>query len=253
MTKFLIYSLARSGSTTLMHQLNLHPEIRCLHEPFNPGNPRRVITGGADFPSLDRAVEEIWKSYSGFKHVWDPTGWPFGTNQALNKHLLRRAEQRILFLNRRNILRRLISYEMSRQADVWDASAASRRKVAEFKFQPIDIEWIGRTLKLEKQAIDSYRQVIVASGADFLDLWYEDLFSLADQIGRITALNTIFSFIGCVPVSDQRLKSQLNELFEPNTAKLNSASTYGRIPNAHDIESHLGADDTGWLFQESTG
>jgi hypothetical protein len=247
--KFLIFALARSGSTTLMQQLNLHPEIRCLHEPFNPGNPRRVIAGAADCLSLDKAVEEIWKRHTGFKHVWDPTGWPFGTNRELNQHLLRRSDQRILFLKRRNILRRLISYEISRQANVWDGSDASRRKVAEFKFQPVDIEWISRTLRFEKQAISSYRQVIVSSGVDFLDLWYEDLFNSADQIAKIQTLNMIFGFIGYEPVSDERLKSQAKQLFEPSTAKLNSTSTYRRIPNAHDIESHLGADDTGWLFQ----
>jgi hypothetical protein len=251
MTNFLIYSLARSGSTTLRQWLNLHPEIRCLHEPFNPGNPRRMIAGDPDFPSLDKAVEEIWKRSNGFKHVWDPTGWPFRTNRELNKHLLRQSEQRILFLNRRNILRRLISYEISRQADVWDASNASRRKVAEFKFQPVDIEWISRTLRFEKQAISSYRQVILASGVDVLDLWYEDLFNPADQISQMKTLNSIFTFLGCESVSEEWLESQIKERFEPNMAKLNSASTYSRIPNAHDIELYLGADDTGWLFQES--
>jgi hypothetical protein len=246
-TRFLIFSLARSGSTTLMHQLNCHPEIRCRLEPFNPG--LRTYRSASDCASLDQALEEIWTSYNGFKHVWDTDGWPFGTNEELNKHLLRKREYRVLFLNRRNTLRRLVSCHISHQVNVWDTSDAARLKLAEFKFRPINIEWLRRNLQSEKQTISTYRQVMVGSGVDFLDLWYEDLFDMADENSRTKSLNRVITFLGGEPIADGRVRSLVNELFDPKKTQLNSAVTYSKIPNVDDIERQLGADDTGWLFR----
>ena len=247
--RFLIFALARTGSTSLMHLLNCHPQIRCLREPFNPGNDD-FIKGAVDLVSLDQMVENIWTDYNGFKHVWDSTGWPFGTRQELNKHLLRKPQHCILFLNRRNILRRLVSYEMSRQSGVWDAVPTEKRRMATFAFQPIDVEWISSALRLEKQHIDNYRQVMIESGVAFLDLWYEDVFQQRDS-ARIESLNQIISFIGGEAIRDERFKSRVNEYFDPFSRQLNSILTYRRIPNIDEIERTLGSDDTGRLFEDA--
>src|SRR5258708_1604666 len=34
--RFLLFSMARTGSTTLRALLHCHPAVRCIHEPFNP-------------------------------------------------------------------------------------------------------------------------------------------------------------------------------------------------------------------------
>lgn len=35
---------------------------------------------------------------------------------------------------------------------------------------------------------------------------------------------------------------------DPRTAKLGGRQTYGRLPNAAEIDAALSADETGWLF-----
>jgi hypothetical protein len=247
--RFLIFALARTGSTSLMHVLNCHPQIRCLREPFNPTNVD-AIKGASDIASLDQTLNKIWTDYNGFKHVWDSTGWPFGTRTELNRQLLRTPQHRILFLNRRNILRRLVSYEMSRQSGVWDATPSERCKMAAFKFQPIDIHWLGSQLRSEHQHINEYRRVITDNGVAYLDLWYEDVFQQAES-GRIESLNRIIGFLGGETVNNDRFTLLGNQYLDPVNRQLNSESTYRMIPNSDEIERELGSDDTGRLFEDS--
>jgi hypothetical protein len=96
---FVLDGFPRTGSTTIMHLLNAHPDIRCCMEPFHP---KRF---GGDFNRL--AVEHnsvaeplvlMQARWNGLKHVWEPgTGWPFQGRQNLNDDLVTRAEMWSLF------------------------------------------------------------------------------------------------------------------------------------------------------------
>lgn len=114
--KFLLFSLSRCGSTNLMHSLNCHSDIHCLHEPFNPDRLRRQYGSQVtDLASLRQVMAEIWRTHNGIKHVWEPSGWPFARHSTLNQCLLLEAEARVIFLRRRNTLRRIVSNHMSMQ------------------------------------------------------------------------------------------------------------------------------------------
>src|SRR5262245_30663058 len=108
--RFLLFAMERTGSTTLGYVLNCHPSIRCVHEPFNPdcrspaGDP-----APKNLALLESELKRLWGANNGIKHVWLPDGGPFRRGSNLNKRLLCRPGQRVLFLNRRNILRRLVS------------------------------------------------------------------------------------------------------------------------------------------------
>lgn len=183
-----------------MRQLNCHPEIHCLREPFNPNN-HQALYRARDIPSLDDALRAIWKTHNGIKHVWDPSGWPFGANEELNKHLLRQRTHRVLYLNRRNTLRRLVSQHMSWQTKVWGTFAPSeRQRVLEFKFQALDIESLRSKLRSEATTVAHYGQILRESGAEFLELWYEDFFDLALKASdRAEFYNRLVVFLGEAP------------------------------------------------------
>ena len=110
-SRFLIMSLPRCGSTTLMNVLNCHPDIRCLREPFNPDQAGNTYLGRVhDLGSLDVVLRHIWRCYNGVKHVWEPSGWPFGRGMGFNLALAMRPDVRILLLTRTNHLQRIVSF-----------------------------------------------------------------------------------------------------------------------------------------------
>jgi hypothetical protein len=248
--RFVLFSLARSGSTTLAHLLNCHPDVNCLIEPFNErrcgSKYRRYLTDGR---SLDAALEEIWKTHNGFKHVWDPSGWPFETDPHLNERILLRPHQQTLFLTRRNILRRIVSSQISEQLGVWTETDEFRSKIQGFKFKPVDKNRVQSSLKAERRAVKRQRQLLADYRVNYLELAYEDLFAPATPRQQLDKLNDILAFLNKDRMTDERLLSQAAALFNPRNSKLNSHETYLLIPQIEEVEEQFGSDETGWLFK----
>ena len=246
---FVIFALGRTGSTTLSRVVACHPAVTCLHEPFNPDRrtPPAPVTDGA---TLRRELRELRTRASGIKHVWDPDGWPFPRGSMLNRELAVQPGQRILFLNRRNVLRRLVSSQISEQAKVWAITEEDRTIVREFAFGPLDVEALSHRVGRERDAIAAYRRAIAASGTPCLDLWYEDLFEPDVTIAAQEAwLERIFAFLGVDPTLPPERRSDVHRLLRPDAGPLNSAATYRRIPGIDDVEARFGCDATGHLFR----
>lgn len=250
--KFILFCLARSGSTTLMRLLNCHPDIRCANEPFNPDNfGGRYFRRVRDLPSLEEALSELWRSHNGIKHVWHPSGWPFTNRRDLNDYILLKAAPRVLFLNRRNILKRVVSSQISEQTRVWAfAGEGERDRLRNFEFKPLDVGWLKRQLDHERESIAQQRQMLVAHGAAYLELWYEELYEADSGTRRkVERLNQVLAFLGGSAITDAGALSKVEELFDPLNAKMNSAETYSKIPGIDEIERRFGSDENGWLFK----
>lgn len=236
-----------------MRLLNSHPDIQCISEPFNPDSSDSVhgtfrITDPA---SLDEALTDIWKrNFNAIKHVWAPLGWPFANNPEFNKLLILKRDQRILFLNRKNYLRRLVSSHISAQTNIWGIfNENDRKKVLKCKFKPLDIEFVKRKLEVEKKMVTQYRRLLLDNHIEFLELWYEQLYepSLTAQ-QHLEGLNQILAFLGHPGIFSDKTVAQVNRLFDPKQAKLNSDAIYRMIPGVEELESQCGSDETGWLF-----
>lgn len=252
-TRFILFSLARCGSTTLMRVLNCHPDIRCIAEPFNAKHIHRQYWERVkDSASLDDTLEEIWKTYNGIKHIWDARTWPF--EPSLNEHLLLRPDHRVLFLNRRNSLRRLVSLQLSEQTDVWHMFTESdRKRVTEWQFKPINADMLGVSLYIEKQVLHRYRKLLAEKRRDFLELWYEDLYNpLLGAKQRLERLNQILTFLRLDRIADGQTASEMNQLFDPGNTGFNSRAIYSKVPGIEEIEARFGSDETGWLFERGS-
>jgi len=252
--RFVVFSIARSGGTTLMHLLNCHPDIRCINEPFNPGNvDGRYYERVKDLGSLDEALEEIWRDYNGIKHAWDPTGWPFSWKPYFNEHLLLKPDQKVLLLNRRNILKRIVSSRISEQAQIWTLGDKSdKARLLEFQFEPINTAYVNLKwhLEYEREIIAQQKQLLVERRADFTELWYEDLYETSRTVEeKLDRLNEMLAFLGRERITDQGTLSRVAWLFDPANTKLNSIDTYRRIPGIDVVERQFGSDETGWLFK----
>jgi hypothetical protein len=132
---FIIFSLSRCGSTAIHRALNAHSEIDCLFEPdfsFANWDEKLVID----------ELERIRCIYTGIKYVWDPSGFPFVSTHLsslpeldcnlhkvldLNLRLLSISEKKVVFLRRRNQLKRILSDLLGQQTDLWGPTFSDAR------------------------------------------------------------------------------------------------------------------------------
>jgi hypothetical protein len=247
---FVIFSMPRCGSTTLMRALNCHPAVQCALEPFTPSDAQNTPRNGiATIAELRGELQEIWRKHNGIKHVWNWSGWPF-PNPRLNRRLLLNEGLTVIFLTRRNELRRLVSTEVSLQTGIWSTFTDSeRRQVRSFSFEPLSVEKLRRELDAFALCSQSFRQAMRDLAVRVLYLHYEDLFGEGvTLLQNINLLEFVLDFVGLTASADPQTRSRLARVLDPGNSQLNDLSTYSRIPNAHDIERQLGSDALGWLF-----
>lgn len=247
----MIFSLARCGSTTLLRLLNCHQDIRCVHEPFNPtSHDGQFYRHISNMPSLVRALEDIWGRYNGIKHVWGEQGWPFPGKEHLNKYLLLGAAPRVLFLNRRNVLRRVVSDQISRQTKVWGINCEEDRdKLLNFKFEPLDEAGIRRRVNHEMTIVNRLKRLLVARGVEHLEIWYEDIYDAPSTDEKMEKFGEILRFLGGPLLTGVERTAAAQALLEPKNMKVNNHETYSKVPGIEHVEREFGSDETGWLFK----
>ena len=236
----------RSGSSSLYQILQLHPELNILEEPFNENftrwdvnhkNYRELIH---DVPSLDRQVEEIFKTHNGIKIL------EYQLSEDLMLHLVQRADCKIIFLRRTNVLQSVVSVLIAEQTKLWKRWEMTQPLDEYYRnLQPLDIQDIQQRVIDLKQRLDFFESVLKHQLANrTIKLTYEDLyFSETSQQSRQIA--AIWSFLG---ISSLELK-QYQYYLSPKEVKINSAATYAWLPNAAEIQECCGNDVTGWLFE----
>ena len=67
---FIVVSLSRCGSTTVHRALNCHTGINCILEP-------EITLPDMSANSIGERMDALRAQWSGMKHVWDPSGYPF--------------------------------------------------------------------------------------------------------------------------------------------------------------------------------
>lgn len=267
--KILIFSLARSGSTTLMNLLNIHKMIYAISEPFNilneenlvniPGICEREISTRE---MLDEELGKITENYNCIKHIWHPSGFPFIESspgyafndiESLNEYLLTKFDF-VIFLNRRNILKRIVSVMMSKQTELWEPiripTGRDKKtvKTEEFSYHPVNPEGIEWHIKHEKFYVDYFREKLISRGVKYIEMFHEDF--LAKQMHvkeKISIFNNLLDFLE-LPRNFNHDQTLVMQDYLGTKLKLNSASTYTKIPNIQEIEELFGSDETGWIF-----
>ena len=246
--RVILYSQPRCGSTTFGRLLDAHPELLMAHEPFNPDSPFNSYAGAVtSHRELRRAVQNIWRHFSGIKHVsWK--AWPFQRSPYLNDYLLRHAADRVVFLTRRNVLRQTVSNLIAVQSGVWSAQARDAGHGE--SIDALDPRIIADWLNASPSRRDFDRSILIESGRPFVEVAYEDLFG--DEVsshGRFEVLDEVLGFLG-LSVDDPGVDHEaLTANLDPDLSRLNSTETYRRIPGIDEIEARFGNDETGWLFR----
>jgi hypothetical protein len=250
--RFVVYSLPRCGSTTLARALNLYRDINCILEPFTARNPRKSYhLSNMTNCALHEALQDIWKTHNGIKHVWSPEGFPFEENPALNQLILGLPDTRFIQLDRRNKLRRLISEEISRQSNVWSwFNDDDKKALQHFPFQPVNIDTLRD--RLQNYLLEARKSTaLMKQKSNAYTIYYEDLFGNDIPIPqRLMALdNLVESKLG-FSLTLKKTRDDMIALLDPWNTQLNSPATYRLLPNTSQIESELGSDEHGWLFRD---
>ena len=250
--KSLIFSLARCGSETLVSVLNCHPQICCVSEPFNRDNfEGRYHNQVKDAASLREALHDIWNEYTGIKHVWDPSGWPFTDLPQFNRLILQAPGQKIIFLTRQNSLKRIVSLCMAEQTKRWGVlTDEDRDAVAAFPFTPLHVPDFRWHLEGEKSLVPEYRKILLDQKCESMELLYEDLFAPSHTLEeRIKVIAKILSFLGKTEIKDPDALTRVTALLQKRPTAVDSALLYHRIPNIEEIEKEFGSPETGSLFE----
>lgn len=248
---FVIDSLARTGSTTLARVLSCHPDIECLIEPFHPrryGGQFRQMALQAK--SVEPVLDLIWQRWSGIKHVWQASkGWPFPEDPHLNDGIVL-AAGRVIFLERRNLLRRYISSIVSRQLDFWIGSREDfLARLGNVQLGDLNLLMAQQEIRQDQAATQRRLQLFRENKVQVIHLHYEDF--LGEGVTKqwqFETIGKILGFLGLEGISESLFEKECARFLDPSTYQWASADVYGMIPGVEEIERVLGSDETGWLF-----
>ncbi|MBT5873144.1 MAG: hypothetical protein HOH43_06965 [Candidatus Latescibacteria bacterium] len=246
--RLILFCHARSGSTSLCRMLNLHPQLNILEEPlsedFTKWHPeeRDYAELINDIDSLNEQMDHIFSRYNGIKVLH------FELRPPRFIYLLGLPAYTVIFLRRRNLLQTVVSSELAEQSTKWTIGDLERPIAETYAdLKPLSIEQVQGQMEALQRELELFDAVISHRPAGtYLKLWYEDLYMVpADK--RLATVGSICRFLELAPIDDEQIHAYL----DPSEAKMNNASTYRLIPNAHEIDQQLGSDATGWLFDQN--
>lgn len=238
----------RSGSSSLWQILRAHPALHLMaDEPFNehftewsPANPDYLSRIG-DVPALDQVLGELFRDYRGIKVL------TYQLDEEQLEHVVARDGLRIIYISRRNLLQIAVSDRIAKQTAVynrWDVGSGESLERRYSSLAPLDVDDL-RSYVSDLAAHLALVSSVLGGGGDSrtLRLNYEDLY-LASREAQRAQLERLWSFLGLAPIDN----ADVDYYLSPRTARLGGGGTYGRLPNAAQINAVLGADDTGWLL-----
>ncbi|MFH1966054.1 MAG: hypothetical protein ABIJ42_11010 [Acidobacteriota bacterium] len=240
-SEVLIFAFPRTGSTTLAEALGMFWRVKIMLEPFNKADgysgSREDI---ADRDSLCRVMDEIsGKGINVVKHL------NCQLSQELNCRLLEYGFRQILFLWRRNSLKRAVSNEISFQAREW---RRDREKILNAEYKSLDINKLRENMEWYRSEVKWYRAFLESRGIPFSEIVMEDFYlrSIAEKEKAILSLARRYFFLRSFSCNQKRLR----EILSPEVSRLNSRETYEMIPNIGEVDRELSSKENGFLFED---
>jgi hypothetical protein len=243
--RVLLFAHPRSGSSNLYQILQSHPALEVLEEPFNenfvnwqPGN-KDYLGSVHDVETLDEQLAEIFTRFNGLK-VLD-----YQLSDDLVEHLLSRADLRVVFVRRRNVLKAVVSNLIAEQTDLWKVWDMTRPLESYYAgLRPLDLEEVrGRVEWLSWHM--QWCEAILDRRADgrVLKIAYEEFFAQRKEQEEL--LEALWRFLDLEPIPAANMEYYL----QPELTRLNSPATYRYLPNAKEVNDLCGSDSYGWLFE----
>lgn len=266
-----LLSLQRSGTHWLSHELNRDPCIAVLPEIlyhqtekftwWTAAMRREAIEGFFRSKLLDPAayfdgkqlpwtlVDYVAQTAKDLESGRLVRGFNWKVNQAFPedwsswfKKYCMQHKVRILFLQRRNNLRRLLSVEANRKVPVYATKDASEATKVRHEKVELDVKNLTYFLQRDKQKIQQVRQILgqaKAVGIPVQHIFYEDLAGNSanlEAVRRFLRQNT-----SCPPV-------QLSKA--PGWVKLHNGSLSQLIGNWDEVKRNLESTQWEWMLND---
>ena len=167
--KFIIFGQARSGTTTLLETLRLHPHINAITEPFNlsrAGWGHQYVDDNRCLNQVSRALKQLTKEVDGFKHLVEQG------SSITNSAILDSADY-VITLRRNNHMQTVLSNFICQQANHW---RTDRSAVENHIYVPIDMDKFKSALKLQKTKFKHYDDYLVKNNIPHYHLIYENFY-----------------------------------------------------------------------------
>ena len=232
--------------------LNCHPDIRCLSEPFHPGNYEGKFHQLALSFSVDFALEMIWSKWNGIKHVWIPDGTPFKNHEEWNDRIGTGPDRKVILMRRRNLLRRAVSNLICAQTGYWIGTRDGFcDRLKNIELNPVEPETLRIQIDRDRGAMDRCIRSLEAANAQVRTICYEDFFREdQNRQDRLQTVNGILDFLGFSPVTEEKFVERWERHFDPGENRWATEEVYRKIPGVEAVEAAVGSDETGWLFRD---
>jgi len=225
MTKFVVFTTPRTGSTLLVKSLDTHPEIFCAGEIFLLGGtsfhgecsfhfwklplPKKMIYV-LNFPNMWMNLKSFLNRFftsrngeraRGFKLMHFQTAYLPGITEYIKKN-----DVKVILLLRENLLKNTLSDLRARQTGVYHNSGKSTEKLPKFH---IDLELLGKKMA-EIERFNRQLEQTTAS-MDRLKITYEEFDNWDATMSKVLNFLNVKN-IPLAPVSKKLNPSKLEDM-----------------------------------------
>ncbi len=196
--RFVVVAFGRSGSTLLVDLLRCHPETVCYHEPFHMKNPHRPLKNEQDTIELAKEIYEIGIE-GGPRKQGKPSlhngrsnavGFKMTIAQLLTDipglvtWFRREPNLKVVLLDRRNTLRRYLSYELAKKRGLWHSPKPQKSGNLKYTVDPVEFR---KFIDLKRGQKNDFMKVLSKTNHSVLEIYYEGLVDERDKtLDRIT-------------------------------------------------------------------
>jgi len=220
--KFVIFGHARSGSTSLARVLGESSDVKMAIEPFHPKysqwNPkeRNYSEFIKDVKTMDFALNEVFSKYSSVK-VLD-----YQLPKKLYFRMIDRADLKIIFLRRKNLVDAAISTAVAERTGEWHER---KDKIVYENLKPLDVEEIRKWVDYVGGLSDTYLSYLKKNKkGGYVQVFYEELY-LEGLERTERELGKICKFLGVEIPPD----SVIDKYMLPKNSKINYKNIYEKI------------------------
>jgi hypothetical protein len=201
--------------------------------------------------SVEPVLNLIRHRWNGIKHVWEVRDdWPFRDHPELNEAVALNAD-RIICLERRNLLRRYVSTAISRQLGYWIGTRQELlARLESVQLAELEPSTVLHYIKKDKAAVARRLEFFRKRNLRVLHLVYEDVFDAGITLSeQMLIINDLLRFLDFRQITEQEFRARWAPLLDRDTYKWSSPEIYHMIPGIDLVEREIGSDETGWLLQ----
>lgn len=226
-----IWTVQRTGSTTLANILELLYNQSILHEPFNSN---RSMAYKRDKEVLIQQLKSLQQKPISIKHCWNVHSPQY--NQLILNFTIEEG-YRIILLYRENALAREISSQLAKQTGVWGQSSIKKYpNYLEQELLSLNIKQMKKNIETYLEQLKEYKNYLIQKKVNFFEVSFEDLFENSLET-RLRQIKNICQFIG---VSPENMKNKHEEICDLlMNYRQNGKPIYQKIPNIKEIQQEF--------------